>query len=1669
MKRLLSFQWPASRRILIWVTSLWMFSLGVAAELPPGNDQCSGAIPILPGVTVEQSTSNATSSGDPTNSCHAGSGVWFVFKSHTNATALISTCESAFSTDLQVFGGSCESIATLARSCGTASLCSQPNRASLKLNVTNSGEYFILASGTDGAAGNLKIRLDLLPLPNEYCAGALPLTIGVPFTFTNTGYNSHVDPGNLCASTSGHGAWFQVRPEIDGILNISTCGTVPSTMVQAYRGGCDALLPSGCSYFGCESANTGELSINVEAHQLYLLFVDTMYGATGTITLQANFGPRLPNDSCAGAIPLTNGIPFTMLGGYASSFGETELACGNSISKGLWFSYVAEEDGVLDYHRGLSVNTLAYSGNCGALVPMDINCLSPMSGDLFVPVKKGQKYWLLTSASPTLTVRADLLPPLTNLSCANALELLLDQSLTMSIKQATNFSPPRAKCTGQDYYYKHAVWYKFTSPVDGSYVIELCANVSGYGFAGYYDLYSGDCDSLALLTDVCLGFNTCASPLQDAPFYAPRGSSIYVLVNPLSEPAELKIQVTRYPTNAPTNDLCAGAIPLLLGQPQPVNLMNSSALGDHLYPSQSNVSDGVWYSFTPESEGAFRISTCDVGLLNVYSGACSNLVPTAGACSRQVSSMCSGKNSFTTTASWRAQQGLTYWLLVSGGGSNSTIQVDSIPAPTNDICNGAVPLQLGVPYQMITTNATAEEGAGPDCPNTLRNGVWFKLVAPENGLASVNTDGIISCFGTLKVFTGDCANLTPVLDGSRGVPGSGCTYNFEVQSGSAYWILASGSSGFGPLTIKADMVSAITNDHCEGAIHLESGIPLTISNANATTAGDPIPECQTDFSRGVWFTFTPSSNGVVVVDTCGSDFTNFVQVYSGMCGNFTGLGDACANTGLCSLSARSSFLGHGGQTYYILAGGVGSASGNLRITASVRAQPTNDICAGAMEVNLGGRYFPSNLNATRDGDPAQTCEAAWKGLWFHYAASESARVIVSTCGSDFDNVVQVYAGTCGSLIPLTSSCEPSGLACSSGHGALAIFDGVNGSEYWIWIGGVQGNSGPLTLRLIRAPANDSCGGALPLLPGVATTVVTSNATSLLDPTPSCKAEVTHGVWFSFMSPTNALVALNTCGTDYTNVLQVFSGECGNLQPNSGSCSTDSGSKCASRWIFRAEAAVAYRIFVAGDGPAQGTLVIRADVQSTAANDFCDQAIPLVAGIPVRTTTTNATTALEPIADCHSDAGKSVWFSYTPTEDGVATVSTCNSSFNTILRVYTGTCASPIPLTSSCAGQRSPNCPNSSSASVAFQATSGVSYWILAAGIAGSGGTLEILIDSVPNDICSGAIPLAAGTLYSTYTTNSSSIGDPAPFCQTNFGKGIWFTYAPERDTLATINTCGSTFDTVLQLYTGLCSSLAPVAGGCNDNFGPVCLPDFANRASVSVPMLAGNRYFILAGGYAGASGLLQIRLDTSQPARNSVCEEAVPLQPGELVQTSTRNFIGHLALADTCAPSENRGAWYSFTPTQDGIIEIETCESSFDTVLRVFFGGCSSPISLSPGCNDDSGPLCSNSTRASVQFGGTAGTTYRIFASGYSDQTGTLAIRARFFPIRISSLAFTPAGNFRINFEGDAAINYTVSTSSNLVDWIPGGAPIMVAPGRYQFDDISGTRPPLRFFRIDPR
>ena len=136
-----------------------------------------------------------------------------------------------------------------------------------------------------------------------------------------------------------------------------------------------------------------------------------------------------------------------------------------------------------------------------------------------------------------------------------------------------------------------------------------------------------------------------------------------------------------------------------------------------------------------------------------------------------------------------------------------------------------------------------------------------------------------------------------------------------------------------------------------------------------------------------------------------------------------------------------------------------------------------------------------------------------------------------------------------------------------------------------------------------------------------------------------------------------------------------------------------------------------------------------------------------------------------------------------------------------------------------------------------------------------------------NDQCVGAIALSANVIRTDDTANATSTGDPTPTCQTSFGKGVWYTFTPATSGTLTVSSCGSNFDTVLQVYTGSCAALTPVAGGCDDDDGPDCP---GTPASVSFSGAAGTTYRILAGGWNSGSGNLQIVARVTQggiPAR----------------------------------------------------------------------------------------------------------------------------------------------------------------------------------------------------------
>src|SRR5207253_2564155 len=86
------------------------------------------------------------------------------------------------------------------------------------------------------------------------------------------------------------------------------------------------------------------------------------------------------------------------------------------------------------------------------------------------------------------------------------------------------------------------------------------------------------------------------------------------------------------------------------------------------------------------------------------------------------------------------------------------------------------------------------------------------------------------------------------------------------------------------------------------------------------------------------------------------------------------------------------------------------------------------------------------------------------------------------------------------------------------------------------------------------------------------------------------------------------------------------------------------------------------------------------------------------------------------------------------------------------------------------------------------------------------------------------------------------------------GKSVWWTYVPTQDGVLLITTEGSTFDTILGLFT-LPDSLQPSLG----SLVPVAQNDDASdgtngSSEVVAAVHAGQLYYIAVDGYAGASG-----------------------------------------------------------------------------------------------------------------------------------------------------------------------------------------------------------------------
>jgi hypothetical protein len=129
------------------------------------------------------------------------------------------------------------------------------------------------------------------------------------------------------------------------------------------------------------------------------------------------------------------------------------------------------------------------------------------------------------------------------------------------------------------------------------------------------------------------------------------------------------------------------------------------------------------------------------------------------------------------------------------------------------------------------------------------------------------------------------------------------------------------------------------NDDFANATIVTEPLPFvdSVDTTDATVEPtDPEPSC-VGTTHTVWYSYTPSADGRIQVDTVGSDYDTTLSAWVGDPGDFV---EVACNDDFFDLQSLIRFDVTSGETYYIMAGSFeDSPGGNLQLTVDVGAPP----------------------------------------------------------------------------------------------------------------------------------------------------------------------------------------------------------------------------------------------------------------------------------------------------------------------------------------------------------------------------------------------------------------------------------------------------------------------------------------------------------------------------------------------------------------------------------------------------------------------------------------------------------------------------------------------------------------------------------------------------------
>jgi len=176
-----------------------------------------------------------------------------------------------------------------------------------------------------------------------------------------------------------------------------------------------------------------------------------------------------------------------------------------------------------------------------------------------------------------------------------------------------------------------------------------------------------------------------------------------------------------------------------------------------------------------------------------------------------------------------------------------------------------------------------------------------------------------------------------------------------------------------------------------------------------------------------------------------------------------------------------------------------------------------------------------------------------------------------------------------------------------------------------------------------------------------------------------------------------------------------------------------------------------------------------------------------------------------------------------------------------------------------------------------------------------------------------------------------------------------------------------------------------------------------------------------------------------------------------------------------CGVRGGKSEWFSYQPTNSGILKLDTDGSNFDTVLAVYVGPGDSFLTLTNVACDNNGGT--NGTASSVLFHVTSNTIYYIAIDGVNHPATGAAYSGRIqlnyrlvLPLVLTSIGYSSSNNHgRVIFQitGTPGVAATVQAASSLA------APVWtslftnpMANGSFTYTNTNALTFPTRFYRV---